>query len=104
MQNEKPWWQSWKVIVSMLVTVMLFGVILTLAIMGKVAVTSEQIINFGEWLLAFLLGGHAVQSVGASIGNGIANRSTQSASPLIPPGAVETSAMTPVAEGDEDAE
>jgi hypothetical protein len=86
--TPQPWWKSWKLTVSLVVTVLTYGAVLTLAILGQVTVTSAQILEYSEWVLAFLLGGHVVQQVGASISTGIAARAIPDPAPAPAPAPV----------------
>lgn len=59
--EEKPFWQKNKVLYTLMVTVLVVGALLTLALTGRIEVTSEQILSFGEWVLTLLVGGHVAQ-------------------------------------------
>lgn len=61
--TEKPIWLRAKFVYSIIGALIVYAVVVTLVLTGKITVTSEQIFNFGEWILGFLLGGHAATDI-----------------------------------------
>ncbi len=71
--KEKPFFKKNKVLYTLLITVLVVGSLLALALTGKIQITSDQVIELGKWLIAFLLGGHSLQSGLRHIGLGLNN-------------------------------
>jgi uncharacterized membrane protein len=65
--KEKPVWLRAKFIYAIVIAVLVYAAIVTLVLCGKATVTSEQIISFAEWVLGFLVGGHAATDITARI-------------------------------------
>lgn len=91
-EAQKPIWQSAKLIYVLVVVVLVVGALLTLAIMGHVQVASEQIFDFGKWLITMLVGGHSLQEIVRYGATAVIERSKQETG-----GAAEP-AVLPIAE------
>ena len=72
--EEKPFWKKNKVLYTLFIAVLVMGALITLAILGRIEVTSEQIIGFGEWALGFLIGGHSAQRAAGYLADALASR------------------------------
>jgi len=59
--EEKSFFKKTKVLYTLLIVVLVMGALIALALTGRVEVSSEQIIGFGEWALGLLIGGHSAQ-------------------------------------------
>lgn len=58
---EKNFLAKNKVRFALLTLIAVVGIILPLAIMGKIEVTSEQIFSFGQWFFGLFAAAHATQ-------------------------------------------
>lgn len=74
--STKPWYESYKFIVTMVVVVLIFATVLTLALTGQAEVTAEQIFSLGKWIITTLTSGHVLQRIGESAAAAFASRST----------------------------